>query len=121
MYSDFNNNETLDIIVKLMKKEKDVKVYKKLSFLRSRAMGYSVEESSKRSFIAKSYGYKIQDEWANGGYDGLLSEERKEGSGRKTKLNKRQLKQLSKILETENDLTISKIQNIIHINKMLNL
>lgn len=43
MYSDFNNNETLDIIVKLMKKEKDVKVYKKLSFLRSRAMGYSVE------------------------------------------------------------------------------
>ena len=43
MYSDFNNNEILDIIVKLMKKEKDVKVYKKLSFLRSRAMGYSVE------------------------------------------------------------------------------
>lgn len=116
MNADFNKKETLDNIVKLMKKEKDAKVYKKLSFLRNRAMGYSVEESSKRSFIAKSYGYKIQDEWADGEYEGLLGAERKEGSGRKSKLNKRQLKQLSKILKTENDLTIPKIQTIIKDN-----
>ena len=113
MCTEFNNNETLEKIVKLMKKEKDAKVYKKLTFLRNRAMGYSVEESAKRSFIAKSYGYKIQDEWEYGGYEGLLKAERKKGSGRKTKLNKRQLKQLSKILKTENDLTFSKIQAII--------
>ena len=113
MNTDFCDNETLNYIVKLMKKEKDVKVYKKLSFLRNRAMGYPVEESANRSFIVKSYGYKIQDEWADGGYNGLLSSERKEGSGRKTKLNKRQLKQLSKILESKNDLTISDIQDII--------
>ena len=113
MNTDFCDNETLNYIVKLMKKGKDVKFYKKLSFLRNRAMGYPVEESANRSFIVKSYGYKIQDEWADGGYNGLLSSERKEGSGRKTKLNKRQLKQLSKILESKNDLTISDIQDII--------
>ena len=113
MSNPFNNNETSNLIIDLMKKEKNVRVYKKLSFLRNRSMGYSVEESAKRSFISKSGGYKIQDEWMESGYNGLLSSERKEGSGRKTKLNKRQLKQLSKILETENDLTIPDIQNII--------
>lgn len=109
----FDNEKMLDHIIKLMKKETNVKVYKKLSFLRFRMIGYSVEEASKFSFISKSYGYKIQDEWFEGGYDKLSPKERKEGSGRKTKLNKRQRQQFSKILKTEKDLTIHKIIDII--------
>lgn len=111
--NDLSNDETFDYIKNLMKKEKNVLVYKKLSFLANRCLGYSVKEASERSFISQSYGYKIQDEWMESGYDGLYSKERKEGSGRKSKLNKRQSQQLSKMLETEKDLTIADIINFI--------
>ena len=111
--NDITNEKNFDYINKLMKKEKDAKVYRKLLFLANRSLGYSVEEASERSFISKSYGYKIQDEWMEDGYEGFVSKERKEGSGRKTKLNKRQMKQLEKILKTEKSLTISKIIKII--------
>ena len=110
---DLTNEKTFDYIKNLMKKETNAQVYKKLSFLANRALGYSVTEASERSFISQSYGYKIQDEWMEDGYEGLLSKERKEGSGRRSKLNKRQLQQLSKILKTEDNLTIDKIINII--------
>lgn len=111
--NDLTNEETFDYIRKLMKKETDVKIYKKLSFLANISRGYSVQEASEMAFISQSYGYQIQDQWMEDGYDGLLSKERKEGSGRKTKLNKRQLQQLLKILKTEDNLTIDKIINII--------
>ena len=111
--NDLTNEETLNHIKKLMKKEKNIKVYKKLLFLANRALGYTVKESSERAFISQYYGYTIQDEWMEAGYEGLLAKERKEGSGRKSKLNKRQLQQLSKILNTEKNLTIDKIINII--------
>ena len=114
VYNDFDSEETLNYIINLMKKEENVKIYRKLSFLRFRAMGYSVDDASERCFISKSYGYKIQDEWFEGGYDKLLPKKRKEGSGRKTKLNKRQIKQLKKILDTEDDLTLHDIIKIIH-------
>ena len=111
--NDLTNEETFNFIKNLMKKETNVKVYKKLSYLANKSLGYSVKEASERSFISQSYGYKIQDAWMEDGYEGLLSKERKEGSGRKSKLNKRELQQLSKILKTEKNLTIEKIINIV--------
>lgn len=52
-----------------MKKETDIKIYKKLSFIANMNRGYSVQEASEMSFIFQSYGYKIQDEWMESGYD----------------------------------------------------
>ena len=107
------NDLTVDEIELLMKHEKELKVYKKLSYLRFRALGYTKKEAFNAAFIKKSTGYNIEDKYAEQGYYGLLDKKKKKGTGRKLKLNTKQLNELSKILKSENDLTIHKVQKII--------
>ena len=54
---------SLEEIEYLMKKEKNVKVYKKLSYIRFRTMGYSKLESIELANIKRSTGYHIEDIW----------------------------------------------------------
>ena len=95
-----------------MDNERDIKVYKKLSFVRFRKKGYSIKESYEFANIKKSTAYNIEDDWAENGYSGLLPKKRKVGSGRTPKLNKRQIQQLRKIIDNE-DLTINEIVKLI--------
>ena len=104
---------TVEEIELLMKNEKDIKVYKKLSYIRFRALGYSKLESFDLAFIKKTTGYNIEDKWAENGYYGLLNKKHKKGTGRKRKLSDKQLKELGTILDSEKDLTIHKIKDII--------
>ena len=104
---------SLEEIEYLMKKEKNVKVYKKLSYIRFRTMGYSKLESFELANIKRSTGYHIEDIWEEKGYMGLLHKKNKSGSGRKSKLNNKQLKELSKILSSEERLTIHDVMKII--------
>ena len=107
------NDITLDEIEELMRKEKDIKVYKKLFYVRFRIMGYTKIESYTLANIKKSTAYNIEDQWNENGYQGLLPKKRKTGSGRKPKLNIKQRNELYKILIEEEDLTIHDIQKII--------
>lgn len=107
------NDLTVDEIELLMEHEKDLKVYKKLSYLRFRALGHTKKEAFDAALIKTSTGYKIEDQYAEEGYYGLLDKKTKKGTGRKLKLNKKQLNELSKILKSKNDLTINKVKKII--------
>ena len=107
------NDLTVEEIEYLMETESDVKVYKKLIFVRLRAEGLSIIEAYTLANIKRSTAYLIEDQWNEHGYIGLLPKKQKEGSGRKPKLNKKQLKQLSKILKNEKNLTIHKIQELL--------
>lgn len=107
------NDLTVEEIEYLMETESDVKVYKKLIFVRLRAEGLSIIEAYTLANIKRSTAYLIEDQWNEHGYIGLVPKKQKEGSGRKPKLNKKQLKQLSKILKNEKNLTIHKIQELL--------
>lgn len=71
------NDITLDEIEELMRKEKDIKVYKKLFYVRFRIMGYTKIESYTLANIKKSTAYNIEDQWNENGYQGLLPKKKK--------------------------------------------
>ena len=98
------NDLTVEEIEYLMETESDVKVYKKLIFVRLRAEGLSIIEAYTLANIKRSTAYLIEDQWNEHGYIGLLPKKQKEGSGRKPKLNKKQLKQLSKFFSNDSIL-----------------
>ena len=90
----------------LMNEETDIKVYKKLNFLKLKAGGNSTKKAYKLANLKKSLAYRTLDQWNGGGYNALL---RKPGGGRSIKLNENQLKELktnilSKNLTSEEDI-----------------
>ena len=90
----------------LMNIETDVKVYKKLNFLKLKAEGNSTKKAYKLANLKKSLAYRTLDQWNTGGYNALL---RKPGGGRNIKLNNEQLIELktnilSKNLTSEEDV-----------------
>ena len=119
----------------LMNKETDVKVYKKLNFLKLKAEGNSTKKAYKIANLKKSSAYRILDQWNEGGYNALL---RKPGGGRNIKLTEEQLKELktniiSKYLTSEEDVqkyiknqwneeyTIAGVKNLLETQFNINL
>lgn len=90
--TDEDKNE-INELKKLMKREKSLYVYKKLSYLLFRKIGFSNKESSNFLDITTVTGNNWFNTWNNKGYEGLL---RKKGQGRKTKLSKSELETLKK-------------------------
>lgn len=90
--SDESKNEINEIITR-MKAEKSIYVYKKLSYLLFRAIGFSNKESSEFLNVTSVTGNNWYNAWKNEGYEGLL---RKKGQGRKSKLTETQLENLKK-------------------------
>jgi len=100
------NDLTVDEFKQLMNKETDIKIYKKLNFLKLKAEGNSTKKAYKIANLKKSLAYRTLDQWTEGGYNALL---RKPGGGRNIKLNSDQLKELktnilSKNLTSEEDV-----------------
>ena len=83
----------LNELKKLMNEEKSLYVYKKLSYILFRKIGFSNKEASDFLDITTVTGNNWLNSWKNKGYEGLL---RKKGQGRKSKLTKEQLKDLKK-------------------------
>lgn len=94
----------------LMNMETDVKVYKKLNFLKLKAEGNSTKKAYKLANLKKSLAYITLDQWNEGGYNTLL---RKSGGGRTPKLNSEQLKDLETAIKTKNLTTETEIQKFI--------
>ena len=90
--SDEDKNE-INELKRLMKEEKSLYVYKKLSYLLFRKIGFSNKEASDFLDITTVTGNNWFNAWKNEGYEGLL---RKKGQGRKSKLTEEQLENLKK-------------------------
>ena len=103
-------NLSLKEIDLLIKDEKDVKIYKKLMYLRFKAMGMSTKESYQLAGIKKSSAYDLENKWKSGGYNALIP---KPSSGRKTKLNNKQIEELKKELEIKDKWHPNEISDII--------
>lgn len=94
-FNDISDEDKTEIneLKKLMKEEKSLYVYKKLSYLLFRKIGFSNKESSNFLEISTVTGNNWFNAWKNKGYEGLL---RKKGQGRKTKLINSELETLKK-------------------------
>ena len=104
------NDLSLEEIEELMKQEKNIKVYKKLVYVRFRIMGYSIIESYTLANVKKSTAYYIEDKWNENGYDSL---KKKPGQGRKPKLSDENWEEFRKIMSKRNDWTLPELSYII--------
>jgi transposase len=101
---------SLDEIVQLMDVETDVKIYKKLFYFKFKAMGFTSIESYNLASIKRSTAYHLDDLWIEGGYNSLLP---KYSNGREPKLNEKQMKELSHILETKDGWLVNDVLKLI--------
>jgi len=101
---------TVDKCEQLMNEETDIKVYKKLNFLKLKAEGNSTKKSYKYANLKKSLAYLTLDQWNEGGYNALL---RKPGGGRNIKLNSDQLTELKTNIQSKNLTSEEDVQKYI--------
>ena len=104
------NDLTVDEFKQLMNKETDIKIYKKLNFLKLKAEGNSTKKAYKIANLKKSLAYRTLDQWNEGGYNALL---RKPGGGRNIKLNSDQLKELKTNIVSKNLTSEENVQKYI--------
>jgi putative transposase len=90
--------------------EVDVKILKRLYFIKYRYEGESVEESSKLVGITKQVGYIWQDRWNKSGYDGLIP---RYAGGRPSKLSSQQKDKLVTILNQKDVWTTDEVRLLI--------
>lgn len=91
--------------------EIDVKVLKRLYFIKYRYEGLSVQESAERVGTSKQIGYGWQDRWNSEGYDGLKP---KYAGGRPSKLSDKQKEMLKITLNKRDDWTTEEIRKLIY-------
>ena len=80
--------------------EKDVKVLKRLYFIKYRYEGVTVDESARRVGISKPVAYIWQERWNKEGYKGLIP---KFAGGKPSKLSDSQKEQLKEMLKERDD------------------
>lgn len=89
---DVNKNE-INELTNMMKEEKSLYVYKKLSYLLFRKIGFSNKDASELLNITTTTGNNWLNAWLKKGYGGLL---RKKGQGRKPILTEEEMEILKK-------------------------
>lgn len=90
--------------------EKDVKVLKRLYFIKYRYEGLSVKEAAEKVGTSKQIGYGWQERWNEEGYKGLKP---KYAGGRPSKLSDEQKENLKAILNERDDWTTKEVRNLI--------
>lgn len=90
--------------------ETNVKVLKRLYFIKYRYEGVSVEDAAKRVEISKPVAYIWQDRWNEEGYVGLIP---KFAGGRPSKLTDTQKAELRNILNERDDWSTEEVRNLI--------
>lgn len=100
--------EELDKRIKSLKK--DVKVLKRLYFVKNRYSGDSVEVASRKVGITKMVGYEWQNRWNKEGYAGLIP---RYAGGRPSKLTDKQKEELRAFLEERDDWTTNEVKKLI--------
>ena len=100
--------EELDKRIKSL--EKDVKVLRRLYFVKNRYLGDSVEEASRKVGITKMVGYEWQNRWNKEEYAGLIP---RYAGGRPSKLTDDQKGDLKAFLKERDDWTTGEIKRLI--------
>ena len=90
--------------------EKDVKVLKRLYFIKYRYEEVSVDESAKRVGISKPVAYIWQDRWNKEGYKGLIP---KFAGGKPSKLSDSQKEQLKEMLKERDDWATEDVRKLV--------
>jgi putative transposase len=90
--------------------EKNVRVLKRLYFVRYRYDGDSVEEAAKKVGVTKMVGYQWQDRWNQDGVEGLVP---RFAGGRPSKLDGDQKNFLKSLLKERDDWTTGEIRELI--------
>ena len=80
---------------KIKSVEKDVKILKRLYFIKFRYSEDSVEKASEKVGVTKRIGYIWQNRWNEKGYDGIIP---RYAGGRPSKISDQQKSELEKIL-----------------------
>jgi len=101
---------SVDEFNQLLEQETNVKLYKKINFLKFIREGYPTKEAYELANIKKSLAYLTLDQWNERGYQGLI---RKKGGGRNLKLNKKQLKELKNYISTSKFISEDDVQKFI--------
>jgi len=91
--------------------EKNVKVLKRLYFVRYRYSGDSVEVASRKVGVTKMIGYTWQQRWNKEGYVGLIP---RYGGGRPSKLTEEQKNELKLLLKERDDWNTNEVRNLIN-------
>ncbi|HEC92516.1 MAG TPA: transposase [Candidatus Atribacteria bacterium] len=103
---------TMDELNKRIKSlEKNVKVLKRLYFVRYRYSGDSVEVTSRKVGVTKMIGYTWQRRWNKDGYVGLIP---RYGGGRPSKLTEEQKNELKLLLKERDDWNTNEVRNLIN-------
>ena len=103
---------TMDKLNKRIKSlEKNVKVLKRLYFVRYRYSGDSVEVASRKVGVTKMIGYTWQRRWNKDGYVGLIP---RYSGGRPSKLTEEQKNELKLLLKERDDWNTNEVRNLIN-------
>ena len=103
--------EELDNMIR--KLERNVRVLKRLYFIRYLYKGLSVEESAELVGITKATGYSWLRRWNTSGYEGIIPEF---GGGRPSKLTEAQKGELKRMLSERGSWTTKEVQKLIEKN-----
>jgi putative transposase len=99
-----------DLNRKIKSVEKDVKILKRLYFIKFRYSGDSVEKASEKVGVTKRIGYIWQNRWNEKGYDGIIH---RYAGGRPSKISDQQKSELEKILRLKESWTTKEIKDVI--------
>ena len=102
-----------EVIEGLLKEERDLKVWKRLAFLNTIANhGISFEDASKIFLLSHSTAYEWIRKWNREGYEGLASKEDLR-TGRPSKLNDEDLRELKELLKRKGYWQTSEVVKLI--------
>ena len=90
--------------------EKDVKILKRLYFIKFRYDGDSVEKAAEKVGVTKRIGYIWQDRWNDKGYDGIIP---RYAGGRPSKLSQKQKNELEQLLKQKENWTTKDVKNLV--------
>ena len=95
---------------KIKSVEKDVKILKRLYFIKFRYNGDSVEKASEKVGVTKRIGYIWQNRWNEKGYERIIP---RYAGGRPSKISEQQKKELEQILRRKENQATKKIKDVI--------
>jgi putative transposase len=99
-----------DLNRKIKSVEKDVKILKRLYFIKFRYSGDSVEKASEKVGVTKRIGYIWQNRWNEKGYEGIIP---RYAGGRPSKISDQQKSELEQILRRKESWTTKEIKDVI--------
>lgn len=90
--------------------EKDVKILKRLYFIKFRYDGDSVERAAEKIGVTKRIGYIWQKRWNEKGYDGIIP---RYAGGRPSKLSQQQKNELLQLLKQKENWTTKDVRDLV--------